>query len=320
VVTRRLAEALLRTAARQWPVELRDDLRREWTAELHVLATRRRRLQMLRFAASLATGRFDGPLVGHPPVRGRIGRTAAALLLAPLAGVGIILVSAIVMSLVVGQLLADVEWSARLQLPLLSTLTAGLALVLARHAASWARHNALTGPLRTALGIMLPVGVLTVAVEYADRTSFLRVPGLVSWLIFLTLVLWGAARLAGRGRVRAAWWFGVVGALVAADLAVILTVVNQIPGGPETVLDGMPPGDTVDRVSAPLWLVTSWTDWSFGLGRPTPWERFLITDLVEVQSILYLALSPYALAYAINGGISGCHLSAAAVDGCLATR
>ncbi|MEV4202526.1 hypothetical protein [Micromonospora globbae] len=309
MVTRRLAEALLRAATRRWPAEYRDELGREWSAELHVLAAQRQRLRMLRYAASLAASRPDGPLAGPRAVRGRAGRTAAALLLAPVAGVGIVLVSAVVMAVVVNGFLATtVSWSTRAQLPVLTVLTAALALLLARFAARWGRRSALAGPLRTALGVMLPVGVTAVLLEYVlnrGTQGLIRVaPGLVSWLTLLTLVLWGASALAGRGRVRAAWWVGVLGALVVADVSVVLTVVNAIPAGPQTVVDGLPQADTVDRISAPLWLFASWTDWSFGLPRPTPWELFLITDLVEVQPYLYLAVSPYALAYAVNAARS----------------
>ncbi|MEU6203055.1 hypothetical protein ABZ814_05635 [Micromonospora musae] len=305
MVTRRLADALLDAAARRWPAALRDDLRREWNAELHVLAMQRRRLRMLRFAASLALSRTDGPLAGRQPVRGPVGRTAAALLLAPLGGVAIVAISAIVMNVVVSQLLLTAfAWWTRAQMPLWTAMTAGLAVLLARFAARWGRRSALTGPLRTALGIMLPVGVVIVGIEYAMSVEGLlrAAPGLLGWLTFLTLVLWGAAALARRGRVRAAWCFGVLGALVAADLAVVLTVVNQFPADPGTIIDGVPQHDTVDRVSAPLWILTTWTDWSFGLPRPTPWEIFLITDVVVTEAVLYLAITPYALAYVINAG------------------
>ncbi|WP_435589233.1 hypothetical protein [Micromonospora chalcea] len=100
-----------------------------------------------------------------------------------------------------------------------------------------------------------------------------------------------------RVRVRAAWLAGLLGALVAADAAVVLAVVTSIPAG-APVADGLPP-DSVDQISAPLWLFTCWTDSSFGLPRPTGWERFLITDRVFVEPMFYLACTPYVLAYAI---------------------
>jgi hypothetical protein len=57
----RVAEALLRLAARRWPTEVRDEQAREWAAELHALRTdrgagaTRRAAGQLRFAFSLAT-------------------------------------------------------------------------------------------------------------------------------------------------------------------------------------------------------------------------------------------------------------------------
>ncbi|MEV0134610.1 hypothetical protein AB0H83_39890 [Dactylosporangium sp. NPDC050688] len=55
----RLAEALLRLAARRWPAEVREEQAREWAAELHALRAEpgsagRRALGQLRFAFSLA--------------------------------------------------------------------------------------------------------------------------------------------------------------------------------------------------------------------------------------------------------------------------
>lgn len=300
----RLAGFLLRTAVRRWPAELRDDLSREWAAELHVLAGRGERWRMLRFAASLAVGRAGAPVVDRARFDARTRRAAATLLLAPSACLVIILAAALVMGVVVDRALAGEPWSTDVQAPMLTVLSAGLAVLLARLVGASAARNARTGPVRTALGIVLPVGLTAVGAEYAlNETTddlFRVAPGLLVWLTGLALVLHGAGVLAGRGRARAAWLVGVLGALVVADLAVVFTVVNHIPGGPETVVDGVAQGDTIDRASAPLWLLTSLTDWSFGLPRPTPSEIFLVTDLMELQPFLYLTCTPYALAYAIG--------------------
>ncbi|PWU50151.1 hypothetical protein DLE60_09755 [Micromonospora globispora] len=303
-MTRRAADVLLRVAARRWPTDLRAGLHREWSAELHVLATRGRRAQMLRFAASLAASRPGSPLTDRSLMNRRIRRTAIALLLAPLACVGIFLVSAVIMNVVVG-LLSRFSWSMALQVPLLTALTGTLAVVLAVFAARWARHTALTGPVRIALGVLIPIGTTAGLIEYGlnsdTGTSSRTAPGLLLWLTGLTLVLWGAVRLAGRGRVRAAWWLGILGAITVADLAVILTVINHIPAAsPVPLVDGLPQNEFVDRISAPLWLFVSYTDWAFGLPRPTDSEIFLITDLVDLQPFLYLACTPYALTYAIR--------------------
>ncbi|WP_232234038.1 hypothetical protein [Micromonospora chokoriensis] len=307
VVTRRAAELLLALAARRWPIEVRDDLRREWAAELHVLAESGHRTKMLGFAVSLAVSRAGAPIVDRTLMRGRAGRTVAALLLSPIACVGIVLVSAFALN-PIERIVAE-SWSERAQKPIWTALTLGLAVLLAVLAARWARHTALDGPLRIALGVVLPIGAVAVvflsAISPDDMVTF--VPGLLLWLVGLTLALWAAARLASRNRLRAAWWVGVLGALAAADLAVILAVVDVIgAGGRAGPVSGPTPLDGVDQISAPLWLLVAWTDWNVGLPRPTiPWEIFhIITNEVLAEPMLYLACMPYALAYTIRAARS----------------
>ncbi|MGR6321291.1 hypothetical protein Q2K19_19305 [Micromonospora soli] len=304
MVTRRLAAYLLRAAVRRWPAELRSELSREWDAELHVLAERGERWRMLRFAGSLAVSRASEPVADRPRFDARACRTAATLLLAPPACLIIILASGLLMNIAVNQAFAPAQWLTDAQPSMLTVLTAGLAMLLAWLAYASAVRGARTGPVRTALGIVLPIGLTAVGAEYALNTTtddLVRVaPALLVWLPGLTLVLHLVGALAVRGRTRAAWWVGVLCALALADLAVALMVINHIPGGPETVIDGVAQADTIDRISAPLWLVTSLTDSSLGLPRPTPSEIFLISDLVELQPFLYLACTPYALAYAVG--------------------
>ncbi len=306
-MTRRAAELLLALAARRWPIEVRDDLRREWAAELHVLAESGHRTKMLGFAVSLAVSRAGAPIVDRTLMRGRAGRTVAALLLSPIACVGIVLVSAFALN-PIERIVAE-SWSERAQKPIWTALTLGLAVLLAVLAARWARHTALDGPLRIALGVVLPIGAVAVvflsAISPDDMVTF--VPGLLLWLVGLTLALWAAARLASRNRLRAAWWVGVLGALAAADLAVILAVVDVIgAGGRAGPVSGPTPLDGVDQISAPLWLLVAWTDWNVGLPRPTiPWEIFhIITNEVLAEPMLYLACMPYALAYTIRAARS----------------
>ncbi|WP_225853849.1 hypothetical protein [Micromonospora sp. AMSO31t] len=304
MVTRRLAVLLLRRAARRWPAELRTALIREWDAELHVLAGHGQRWRMLRFAASLAASRAGAPVVDRAVLHRRLRHTAGVLLLAPPACVTVVLLAAVVMNLAYAVLDVRVAWATAVQLPLWSGLTAGAGALLALAVTRAARRTVRTGQLATALGVVLPIG-LTVTVVLAalagQGESGLpgTVPGLLLWLAVLVPVLWGAGVLARRGRTRLAWFVGVLGALVAADAAVVLAVVSAIPAAPVgPVADGLP-ADTVDRVSAPLWLLTCWTDSSFGLPRPTAWERFLITDRVLVEPVFYLACTPYAVAYTV---------------------
>ncbi|MFF4810813.1 hypothetical protein ACFY03_21640 [Micromonospora chersina] len=303
MVTRRLAGVLLRAAARRWPAELRDELVREWDAELHVLAGRGQRWRMLSFAASLAASRTGTPVADRAVPDRRLRRTARVLLLAPPACVAAVGVAAVVMGLAYAVLGPSVRWATAAQLPLWSGLTAGAGALLALLVTRAARRTVRTGPLATALGVVLPIGLTVTVVLVAlagrdDRGVPGTVPGLLLWLALLVPALWGAGILARRGRTRLAWAVGVLGALVAADAAVVLAVVSAIPAPVGPVADGLPP-DTVDRVSAPLWLFTCWTDSSLGLSRPTAWERFLITDRVLVEPVFYLACTPYAVAYAV---------------------
>ncbi|MER7589637.1 hypothetical protein ABTW72_19090 [Micromonospora sp. NPDC127501] len=307
MVTRRAAELLLELAARRWPADVRDDLRREWAAELHVLADSGHRTKMVGFAVSLAVSRTGAPIVDRRLMHGRVGRTLAALLLSPIACVGIVLVSAY--SLMPIERMVTPDWSQRMQKPIWTALTVGLAVLLAVFAARWARHTALDGPLRIALGVVLPIGVTAVvflsAVSPDAMVTF--VPGLLLWLAGLTLALWAAAVLAGRNRLRAAWWVGVLGALTAADLAVILAVVDVIAAGARAGPVSSPtPLGGVDWISSPLWLLATWTEWNISLPRPTiSWEIFhIVTNEVRAEPMLYLACTPYALAYTIRAARS----------------
>ncbi|MBB5115425.1 hypothetical protein ACLQ2Y_30680 [Micromonospora echinospora] len=301
MVTRRVAVLLLRVAVRRWPVELRADLAREWAAELHELARTDRRWGMLRFAGSLAVSRVATPLADRAGAR-RLWRTAGVLLLAPPFCLAVLVFAGLTMGLAHGWLEMRVPWATAAQLPTWSGLTALLGVALALVVTRAARRTVRVGALPTALGVVLPVGAtvtatLALLAGRGESRVWESAPGLLLWLALLTAALWAAGALARQGRFRAAWLVGLLGALVAADVAVVLAVVTSIPAT-APVVDGMPP-DSVDRISAPLWLFTCWTDSSFGLPRPTGWERFLITDRVLVEPMFYLACTPYALAYAI---------------------
>ncbi|WFE41604.1 hypothetical protein [Micromonospora sp. WMMD998] len=301
MVTGRLAALLLRLAVRRWPAELRAELAREWAAELHELARTGRRWTMLRFAASLATSRAATPLVDRTAVPARLWRTAGVLLLAPPACVAVLVLAAVVMNATYGWLSFAAVWPTAAQMPIWSAVVAGLGTLLALVVTRTARRTVRVGALPTALGVVAPIAVTLAVVlgwfaSRAESGLTEMVPGLLLWLALLVPALWAAGVLAHRGRTRSAWLVGLLGAFVAADAAVVLTVVSTIPATPPTT--ELPP-DAVDRISAPLWLLTCWTDSSFGLPRPTEWERFLITDRVLVEPMFYLACTPYAVAYAV---------------------
>ncbi|MFI2713055.1 hypothetical protein ACH495_23325 [Micromonospora sp. NPDC018662] len=302
MVTRRVAALLLRAAVRRWPAASRAELGREWAAELHELARTGRRWTMLRFATRLATSRSAPPLVDRAAPRRDVWRTAGVLLLAPPACLVALVLAATVMNLTDEWLAGHLAWATAAQLPVWAGGTALLGVLLACAVTRGARRTVRVGALPTALGVVLPIAATAAVVLglFAGRGESgvaEMVPGVLLWLALLAPAVWAAGALARRGRTRAAWLVGVLGALVAADAAVALTVIATIPAAAPAAAD-LPP-DAVDRVSAPLWLLTCWTDSSWGLPRPTEWERFLITDRVGVEPMFYLACTPYAVAYAV---------------------
>jgi hypothetical protein len=306
VVTRRLAEALLRLAARRWPAGIRAELHHEWLAEVHVLASRRR--EMLAYAASLAVSRpVADPLLDRSAMTRTALRTAALLLLAPLAGVATTLAGFIVMNVLVNGLFGGPRFNdpllgVDLQLPVATVFIAVFGVGLALLARRRARRSALTGPLLLAVALALPVGIVAIlGVALGSSASEVQrtAPELALWVAGMVLVLWLAARAAAEGDRRRAWWLGILGAIVVANAAFVLTVLSQtLPPG--AVLSDGSPADGVNRAWAPLWLLTCFTGSTFGLPGPTDWEIFRITDDITVTPYLYLAVTPYLLAYAIN--------------------
>ncbi|MFI7574041.1 hypothetical protein [Micromonospora sp. NPDC049497] len=304
MVTRRIAGLLLALARRRWPVDLRDELHREWEAELHVLASDGRRARMLLFAASLAARRSGVPAADRAPLGRRVLRTALPLLLAPTACAAIVLAALTVMNLVVETLAWTGAWAFDMQLPIASTMAAAAAVGPAILADRLARRGGPAGGWRAVAAVTAPLAATALLIAYALSNSSDQLLDiafvLMFWLAALAVVLRTATALAQRGRIRAAWVAGVLGALVVADLAVVLAVLGDVPTGPKSVVDGVPQGDTIDPVSAPLWLFAVYTNSSLGLPRPTEWEIFLITDDVLMEPLFFLAATPYALAWVIR--------------------
>ncbi|WP_239084047.1 hypothetical protein [Asanoa ishikariensis] len=298
---------LIRVAEHRWPVELRSGLRREWEAELHVLGEGGRRAAMLRFAASLAARR-SGVAGDRAPFGSHLLRSALPLLVAPLVCIGVIVAGLNAMGALVDWVLVPYggAWAFDLQLPILTMLVAASAVGLAVIADRLAR-GVRTNGWRAVVGITAPIPLAVAIDAYAtglDRQELdslaLDVPALALWISGLMLVLRGASVMASRGRVRAAWLLGAAGALVIADLAIVLAVFSHGLVGAETVINGIPQGDGLDPISAPLWLFVSYTGSALGLPRPTDGEIFIITDDVFMQPLLFLACTPYALAWAIR--------------------
>ncbi len=241
MVTRRIAEALLRGAARRWPSEHL----REWMAELGVLAAERKHVAMLCYAASLALSRpgvssnQPSPTMRGAITSGRTWGTAATVLLAPLAGwvlallgtLGALIVAAAWMA-IFPQSDLGIHTSDRLMgfalLPITLILASGAAL------SAWrlGLNTILRGTVPLILTILLPVTGGLLYAELATRQEHLDgvvsgpytslISGIIMWAGCVGLVLIAAAGLRMRGRKVLAWVTGAVGVLLAADFAMIL--------------------------------------------------------------------------------------------------
>ncbi|GAB4058227.1 hypothetical protein [Catellatospora paridis] len=297
----RLCAVLLRVAARRWPAAIRADLHREWQAELHVLAERGRTAPMLAYAASLALSRpAADPVLDRSTMTGPVLRTAAFLLLAPLAATVAAGLGLWLMSLTVnGSLLhSRPDLAFYLQEITATVFVAFFAVLLALLAARLARWGVPAGPLPLAVGLVVPCGI-TVALfiaTFMQSDKLWRVlPELVLWSAGMVGVLWLAARAAALGHLRLAWCVGLMGAFVVADLGVVFTVLNHTPAHYVVIEGGFEPG--VSRAWAVLWLPLLYLGPLVGIG-PSQEDMWYVGDLVDLSPYLYLAFTPYLLAYA----------------------
>jgi hypothetical protein len=296
VVSQRIARVLLAVALRRWPPVLRDELHREWSAELHVLAGQRQHGRMVRYALSLALARPARRSVPVTAVLAGTWRVGRLVVVAPLAALASVAASLVAMNVVVG-LLPSVPLATDLQLPLATLFTLCCAVLVARLGRRWAVTGA---PGALLLAVTVPAFALTASVPAfsggADKVA-VHAPGNAVFFLGLAGVLVLVARYAGSGRRRAAWWIGVCGAVLAADVAVALTVSGV----------DAPPGEAPHLASAPVWLFTSLTDTGFGLPSPTGMQIFLIGDVTEPDPLLYLAFTALALGAVTAGGAPGHH-------------
>ncbi|WP_432987149.1 hypothetical protein [Dactylosporangium sp. CA-233914] len=257
MVTRRLAALLLTLAALRWPAELREDMLAEWSAEVHTLAGTGRHWPMLRFAASLAATRARVRPFSLATTAHRTWAGLRMLLVLPVA------------ALAVGTLGGS--------FPILAIAGAVLMAVLGRTAF----------PRRMPVTVLIPAvtvpGCALYTVFHALGTSNMVESGqhALESLVFcagLTLILAVVARLVHRGRQRQAWLVGIVGAVVAADVAVALPYLGHA---------GLHPA------GAPMWFVAAITDTRFGLPHPNAEEIFTIRDITNPP--IFLALAGLAL-------------------------
>jgi len=182
VVTRRLVRPLLALAVRRWPAHLRNEMRAEWEAELHELASQRRRARMLRFSASLAT---TGPQLGpRQPFldadtsTGGILRQAAFLVAAPAACVALSLNMIPFIALLLTVLIAMIAAAAGLSSPLprpwsvvAAVLTPAAAVVLVSPSLVPYLSEAWRQPTTTLLWTLVLGAALSLASGRSTRTA-----------------------------------------------------------------------------------------------------------------------------------------------------
>lgn len=258
---------LVEFASRRW--DDHEEMAREWRAELHELAVRGRHGEMLRFAFSLA--------VSRPFLDRRIRTTAAALLLAPVAAMGLwilsfgasVIFSEDILVYFIGEWAFWVSETARYVMMLL------LAVLLALLAHHLARHSPLRSPLALAVVVVIPT--LPVLVAAASMGNMWRLdralPELVIWPVGFALALWAAGSARRR---RTAWAIGLAGAFLAAQLAT-MSVMTHVT-------------TPVDWGSSPMWLLSYFN-----------YRGQMVNDVVSPMPEFYLMMTPYALSYVLAG-------------------
>ncbi|MEJ3745939.1 hypothetical protein WEI85_21930 [Actinomycetes bacterium KLBMP 9797] len=183
-MTRRLVRPLLALAVRRWPAHLRDEMRAEWEAELHELASQRRQARMLRFAASLAATRPRlgprQPFLDADTSAGRVLRHAAFLVAAPAACVALSLHVIPFIALLLTVLIVMLAAVAGLSSPLLgpwsvvaAVLTPAACVVLVNPSLVPSLSGAWRQPTTTLLWALVLGAALTVASGRSRRTAAL---------------------------------------------------------------------------------------------------------------------------------------------------
>jgi hypothetical protein len=269
--------ALLRTTARRWPADLRDEQAAEWAGELHALAAEPdiapavRNWRRLRFAASLACVRAPerSPLTPRGLLSGA-ARTVAAVVLLLLVPIGATVLSAVVQATVgaaVGLspgtengLIGVAEGRSVPQAVgygAAALVACGLgALVCAL--AGWAAAGvpAVVGRLRGSvvgyavippLIVAAPVYLWMLVNASPGRDLRTLVSATLVWMALLSATLGWLVRLDRRGHRRRAAVVGVLGGLLTVEVTVALTVLSTTP-----------PADAF--LAVPMYLTGAWNE------------------------------------------------------------
>lgn len=224
----RITDGLLAAAVRRWPAHRREELAREWGAELHELAhepgvpPRLRAWRRLWFAASLAVARPSGA----PPRLSRRARDhVLRLLLAPPA---CLLVTALLLVplglLPFGWIDSSPVFDAcyRLWEYLVLAAVSGATGVQLGQWLLRSRGGDAAGPGRAAAATLPAVGGLLLfdALAHGGQPTWWGAWAAAGLLVLLPPAARVTAELAGRGRLRATW----AGAAVAAPLLALVAV------------------------------------------------------------------------------------------------
>ncbi|GIF15597.1 hypothetical protein FHX34_1021434 [Actinoplanes teichomyceticus] len=287
MVSRRIAEALLRLAARRWPARLRGEMHQEWLAELHVLAAERRTAAMLRYAASLTAARPVREPVAVAVRAAALWRAVRLCVLAPVAAVVVFAACLAAALTVLDPLLAAMPFGEQPRQWVAALATAAAAVVLARSGRWWTAEGA--GIAALVLAITIPGFVfasLTYLLPAGMSDSYaLHWPAYAVFFGGLAALLYAVDRLTATGRRTLAWWTGAVGALTLTDLAVTLPVL-------------LSSGDDPPIASAPLWLFAALNGGGLdGIRLPgmTADQIWTVGDTTDVDAYIFLLYAGLAL-------------------------
>ncbi|GGM39786.1 hypothetical protein ACFFX1_31275 [Dactylosporangium sucinum] len=286
MVTARLAEALLRAAARRWPAPIRDELHREWAAELHVLGEAGRPWAMLRYSGSLALARpARQPMSAAMRLR-QLWHAVRLVLLAPVIGFVLLAASVVVMSVVVHRIPygSGAFDPMDLQMPMITGLCVLGALLLALLGRRWSLPDR---PATLVAAVTVPpLAICLLFYAVSNNTDKIRLHGPAYLLYFggLALLLAWAGHRARAGRRRSARWLAIAGAVVLADVATMVPVLNS--------------AQHPDPQGAPLWLFVVLTGQNLGI--PAWPDAFLVGDIAEFDPVLYLVFTGFAIGAALG--------------------
>ncbi|MEV6923064.1 hypothetical protein AB0M46_00925 [Dactylosporangium sp. NPDC051485] len=289
-MTRRATAALLRFAARRWPERLREELLREWAAEAHVLGEQGRRWAMLRYAGSLAIARPAREPVSALQHVHNGWRAARLVLLGPLLVMLMLTLSLKAGWAAVGALPVGFTAVMRLYIPATTVMCLLAAVLLALVGRSWSLPGR---PVLVLAAVTLaPLALLTLLEARLGPPMQLALLGPANAVYFLGLALllaWTGSR-ARAGRRRTAWLLAVLGAVVLADVAMMVLILRANPA-PTPALFG-----------APQWWMYSLTGRVLGLSN---WDAFGVGSLAEVGTWTRMLFTGFAIGAALGRPAAG---------------